>query len=128
MPWVLTNVIFILFAATYDVTPSVAEHNYCQPSSRVKSDFVSHSCQTDLTMEDIAAMEARISIPTRPAFDELVTKSDDSVSFYTGFPGKDTLNGEMNKIIDAMKSLMVVNCIINHNLGTVSFWKLSSSQ
>ena len=79
-------------------------------------------------MEDIAAMEARISIPTRPAFDELVTKSDDSVSFYTGFPGKDTLNGEMNKIIDAMKSPMVVNCIINHNLGTVSFWKLSSNQ
>ena len=83
MPPVLTNVIFILFAAAYEVTPSVCEHNHnCQPSSRVKNDFVSHSCQTDLTMEDIAAMEARISVPTRPAFNELVTKSDDSMSFY----------------------------------------------
>ena len=47
-------------------------------------------------MDEIAKMEARVADKNiRSVFESIVTNSDESVSFYTGFPGKDTLQGEL---------------------------------
>ena len=51
----------------------------------MESDF-SNFCQTAVTMKNIATVEAELSVPTRPVLDEMVTMSDNSVSFYSGIP------------------------------------------
>ena len=91
-----------------DVTPCVGDHLYstiqCSPPASSSTD---QSCQTEMTMADIAQLEKSATSHMRILFEEVVTSSDESVSFYTGIPGKSTVNGKLcfEKHMNTVKSL-----------------------
>ena len=101
---------FFFFSGVHHPTPCIGDHTYSSSGVIPEVPVWAHQAsQTDLTMEDISQMEtaSRSKPMMKTLFEEAVSSSDESVSFFTGLPDKAIMTGTCTLLLASTEKIYI---------------------